>query len=167
MHLPLQMFEATRTATHTEPNRGGRKAAKIPLPRRSTLLSAMERERKRVKLSNLPFDILGEVCMRTDPSVVTDGGCGHSPRACPQISDHLHPRDLLNLALTSRSIAGFLLNRHQEYIWRNARLRTPNLPQLPPFMHERGFARFLYSHRCNVSYFTCPLRWRSSAEHRP
>ncbi|KAI0714187.1 hypothetical protein C8T65DRAFT_155312 [Cerioporus squamosus] len=65
-----------------------------------------------------------------------------------QISSHLHPQDLLKLALTSKDIARFLLNPHQEYIWRNARLRTPGLPELPPFMGERAFARFLFSRCC-------------------
>ncbi|TFK92463.1 hypothetical protein K466DRAFT_595217 [Polyporus arcularius HHB13444] len=117
----------TKTTHPTDQNQGGCGVATspLPLPRRATLLAAMTFRRDRIRLSSLPYDILGE------------------------ISDHLHSRDLLNLALTSKDIARFLLHAKQEYIWRNARLRTPELPGLPPFMGERAFAHLLYSRCCN------------------
>ncbi|RPD64501.1 hypothetical protein L227DRAFT_330640 [Lentinus tigrinus ALCF2SS1-6] len=125
MPPPQKKLKTTHPTADQDQNRGGFKAPAIPLPRLSTLRAAFERERKRVKLSTLPLDVLGE------------------------ISNHLHPRDLLNLTLTCKRVAQFLLNPHQEYIWRNARLRTPGMPELPSFMNERAFARLLYSRRCN------------------
>ncbi|RDX54134.1 hypothetical protein OH76DRAFT_1065980 [Lentinus brumalis] len=125
MSPPRKRTKTTHPTTAQNPGSCGVATIPVPLPRRATLLAAIARQRNRIKLNSLPYDILGE------------------------ISDHLHPRDLLNLALTSKNVARFLLHAKQEYIWRNARLRTPELPGLPPFMGERAFAHLLYSRCCN------------------
>ncbi|KAI0730844.1 hypothetical protein C8Q76DRAFT_340362 [Earliella scabrosa] len=91
--------------------------------------AAPRRTRERVgafaRLPHLPLDILIE------------------------IFNHLHPRDLLSLARTSRDISRFVLGRQQEHIWRHAREHTQGIPGCPSFLSERAFAHFLFSPFCH------------------
>ncbi|KAJ8462824.1 hypothetical protein ONZ51_g10652 [Trametes cubensis] len=76
-------------------------------------------------LPNMPLDILMEIVVL------------------------LHPRDLLNLARTSKEWRAFLMNRRQEPLWKTARMQQePTLPDLPPFMSEPAYANLMFFKDC-------------------
>ena len=81
-----------------------------------------------------------------------------------QIVVLLHPRDLLNLARTSKDWRAFLMNRKQEPLWKAARIQQePTMPDLPPFLSEPAYANLMFFKHCHVSLpstdFGCPLRF--------
>ncbi|KAI0793710.1 hypothetical protein C8Q74DRAFT_1365284 [Fomes fomentarius] len=94
-----------------------------PLPRRQQL--STEHLSASREAPDLSFDVLGEIFKL------------------------LHPRDLLNVARTSKNISRFVLHRNQEYIWRHGRERTRGIPKCPSFLSERVFAHFLFSPFCH------------------
>ncbi|KAJ8462823.1 hypothetical protein ONZ51_g10653 [Trametes cubensis] len=62
----------------------------------------------------------------------------------------LHPRDLLNLARTSKEWRAFLMNRRQEPLWKASRTRQePTLPDLPPFLSEPAYANLMFFKHCS------------------
>ncbi|KAI0329680.1 hypothetical protein GY45DRAFT_1324643 [Cubamyces sp. BRFM 1775] len=62
----------------------------------------------------------------------------------------LHPRDLLNLARTSKEWRAFLMNRRQEPLWKAARTQQePTLPDLPPFLSEPAYANLMFFKDCS------------------
>ncbi|KAH9892451.1 hypothetical protein C8Q73DRAFT_57556 [Cubamyces lactineus] len=77
-------------------------------------------------LPNMPLDILMEIVVL------------------------LHPRDLLNLARTSKEWRAFLMNRKQEPLWKAARTRQePTLPDLPSFLSEPAYANLMFFKHCS------------------
>ncbi|KAH9892450.1 hypothetical protein C8Q73DRAFT_698062 [Cubamyces lactineus] len=77
-------------------------------------------------LPNMPLDILMEIVVL------------------------LHPRDLLNLARTSKDWRAFLMNRKQEPLWKAARIQQePTMPDLPPFLSEPAYANLMFFKHCH------------------
>ncbi|KAI0744141.1 hypothetical protein C8Q80DRAFT_1122411 [Daedaleopsis nitida] len=63
----------------------------------------------------------------------------------------LHPRDLLNLARTSKAFRAFLMSRHCASLWKAARQQMPSLPECPSHLSEPVYANlvfFTHCHRC-------------------
>ncbi|KAI0675152.1 hypothetical protein C8Q78DRAFT_524387 [Trametes maxima] len=68
-----------------------------------------------------------------------------------EIMGLLHPRDLLNLARTTRDFRAFLMSRNSASLWKAARKAVPDLPDLPPWLSEPAYANlmfFPYCHGC-------------------
>lgn len=63
----------------------------------------------------------------------------------------MHPRDLLNLARTSKSFRAFLLSRDSAPFWKTARKQVEGLPDCPPFLSEPQYANLLFFPYCHVS----------------
>ena len=82
-----------------------------------------------------------------------------------QIVVLLHPRDLLNLARTSKEWRAFLMNRRQEPLWKASRTRQePTLPDLPPFLSEPAYANLMFFKHCSVSLSSRIANARSTSE---
>ncbi|KAI0645558.1 hypothetical protein C8Q79DRAFT_1091195 [Trametes meyenii] len=63
----------------------------------------------------------------------------------------LHPRDLLNLARTTKEFRAFLMSRNSASLWKAARKQVPGLPDLPYWLSEPAYANlmfFTYCHGC-------------------
>ena len=63
----------------------------------------------------------------------------------------MHPRDLLNLARTSKDFRSLLMSRTSAIFWRAARQQIPGLPECPPFLSEPQYANLLFFSHCHVS----------------
>ena len=69
-----------------------------------------------------------------------------------QIFRCLHPRDLLNLARTSKPFRALLMNKKDAgACWTAARLQAEDIPPIPPHLDEPAYASLLYSLHCHVS----------------
>ncbi len=68
-----------------------------------------------------------------------------------QIFGLMHPRDLLNLARTSKAFRAFLLSRVSEPFWRAARGQVEGLPQCPNFLSEPAYANLVFFSHCHAS----------------
>ncbi|KZT11467.1 uncharacterized protein LAESUDRAFT_692353 [Laetiporus sulphureus 93-53] len=76
---------------------------------------------------NMPFDVLFE------------------------IFSQLHPRDLLNLARTTKDFRTFLMSRKSANLWKVSRQHVEGLPDCPPYLSEPAYANlafFPYCHGC-------------------
>lgn len=62
----------------------------------------------------------------------------------------MHPRDLLNLARTSKDFRALLMSRDSALFWKAAREQVPGLPECPAFLSEPQYANLLFSSFCNV-----------------
>ncbi|CDO76819.1 hypothetical protein BN946_scf185033.g16 [Trametes cinnabarina] len=67
-----------------------------------------------------------------------------------EIFSYLHPKDLLNLARTSKAFREFLLNKRNVHMWRIARKRDQDIPPIPPFLSEPAYAHLLFSAYCHA-----------------
>ncbi|KAI0645556.1 hypothetical protein C8Q79DRAFT_910119 [Trametes meyenii] len=68
-----------------------------------------------------------------------------------EIFSLMHPRDLLNLARTSKEFRAFLMSRNSAPFWKAARQQVEGLPECPPFLSEPQYANLLffpYCHSC-------------------
>ncbi|KAI0332365.1 hypothetical protein GY45DRAFT_1335658 [Cubamyces sp. BRFM 1775] len=68
-----------------------------------------------------------------------------------EIFGRMHPRDLLNLARTSKDFRSLLMSRTTTILWRAARQQIQGLPECPPFLSEPQYANLLffsYFHGC-------------------
>ncbi|KAI0675149.1 hypothetical protein C8Q78DRAFT_1010751 [Trametes maxima] len=68
-----------------------------------------------------------------------------------EIFSRMHPRDLLNLARTSKDFRAFLMSRQSASFWRAARQQVHDLPECPQFLSEPQYANLLffpYCHNC-------------------
>ncbi|KAI0675150.1 hypothetical protein C8Q78DRAFT_1162389 [Trametes maxima] len=68
-----------------------------------------------------------------------------------EIFSLMHPRDLLNLARTSKEFRAFLVSRSSAPFWKAARQQVEDLPECPPFLSEPQYANllfFTYCHKC-------------------
>ncbi len=63
----------------------------------------------------------------------------------------LHPRDLLNLARTSKSCRELLMSRKYEFLWKAARAGVAGLPDIPPWLSEPAYANLVFFTNCHVS----------------
>ena len=78
--------------------------------------------------------------------------CVHAlPVRCDfQIFGHMHPRDLLNLARTTKVFRAFLMSRSSAPFWRAARQQL-ELPECPPHLSEPAYANLVFFFHCHVS----------------
>ncbi|KAM5534513.1 hypothetical protein V8D89_011845 [Ganoderma adspersum] len=66
-----------------------------------------------------------------------------------QIFGFLHPKDLLNLARTSKAFRSFFLNRASSIsIWKTSLRGVEGLPEKPEFISEPALAHFLFNSVC-------------------
>ena len=70
-----------------------------------------------------------------------------------QIFTFMHPRDLLNLARTSKPFRAFLMSRSAKSVWRASMERIEGLPKCPSHMAEPAFVNLLFFSHCHVSPF--------------
>ncbi|KAJ8489489.1 hypothetical protein ONZ51_g2910 [Trametes cubensis] len=66
-----------------------------------------------------------------------------------EIFGRMHPRDLLNLARTSKDFRMLLMSRDSALFWKAAREQVPGLPECPAFLSEPQYANLLFSSFCN------------------
>ncbi|EIW63471.1 uncharacterized protein TRAVEDRAFT_17816 [Trametes versicolor FP-101664 SS1] len=76
-------------------------------------------------MPNMPFDIIMEIVQL------------------------LHPRDVLNLARTTKGFRAFLMDRKQEFLWKAARANVEGLPALPPWLCEPSYANLMFFPQCH------------------
>lgn len=67
-----------------------------------------------------------------------------------QIFRFLHPRDLLNLARTSKDFRALLLNRSSALFWKTSRKQIEGLPEIPDHVSEPAYANLLFCNHCHV-----------------
>ena len=67
-----------------------------------------------------------------------------------QIFSHMHPRDLLNLARTTKAFRTFLMSRSSAPFWKAARQQL-ELPECPPHLSEPAYANLVFFFHCHVS----------------
>ncbi|KAI0645572.1 hypothetical protein C8Q79DRAFT_965195 [Trametes meyenii] len=65
-----------------------------------------------------------------------------------EIMGLLTPKDLLNLARTSKNFRAFLLDRKFEHVWKAARSQVPGLPDRPPYFSEPAYANLMFFDNC-------------------
>ena len=68
-----------------------------------------------------------------------------------QIFSLMHPRDLLNLARTSKDFRRVLMSRSSAPFWKAARQQVPGLPDCPPYLSEPAYANLAFFSHCHVS----------------
>lgn len=69
----------------------------------------------------------------------------------PQIFSLMHPRDLLNLARTSKPLRALLMSRQSAPFWKAARQLVEGLPDCPPYLSEPEYANLAFFSHCHVS----------------
>ncbi len=67
-----------------------------------------------------------------------------------QIFGHMHPRDLLNLARTTKDFRTFLMSRDASPFWKAARQQVDGLPECPEHLSEPAFANLVFFSHCHV-----------------
>lgn len=72
-----------------------------------------------------------------------------------QIFNHLHPRDVLSLSRTSKTLHAFLNEDHARGIWRSSLATVRALPLCPPDMTEPQYACLAFDDWCHVSFHWC------------
>ncbi|KZT71819.1 hypothetical protein DAEQUDRAFT_687224 [Daedalea quercina L-15889] len=86
-----------------------------------------------------------------------------------EIFRNLEPRDLLNLARTTRPFREFLMNRDSASMWKASRANIEGLPDCPPYLSEPAYANlvfFSYCHNCFKSNVQTVL-WEFSKRYCP
>ncbi|KAI0073705.1 hypothetical protein K474DRAFT_1677692 [Panus rudis PR-1116 ss-1] len=66
-----------------------------------------------------------------------------------KVFSHMQPRDLLNLARTSKPFRELLMSRQSASFWRGARKNVPGLPNCPPYMSEPAYANLCFFSHCH------------------
>ncbi|KAI0689365.1 hypothetical protein C8T65DRAFT_746206 [Cerioporus squamosus] len=61
----------------------------------------------------------------------------------------MYPRDLLNLARTTKGFRAFLMSRESEPFWRAARRQIEDLPECPTFLSEPAYANLVFFSHCH------------------
>ena len=69
----------------------------------------------------------------------------------PQIFGFMHPRDLLNLARTSKSFRALLMSRSSQAFWKASIEGVDGLPKCPPYLSEPAYVNLLFLPHCHVS----------------
>ena len=67
-----------------------------------------------------------------------------------QILCLLEPRDLLNLARTSKPFRGLLMSRNSVSMWKASRSNVEGLPDCPAHLSEPAYANLAFFPYCNV-----------------
>ncbi|KZT74590.1 hypothetical protein DAEQUDRAFT_200431 [Daedalea quercina L-15889] len=65
-----------------------------------------------------------------------------------EIMRRLHPRDLLSLCWSSKSVHAFLMKRSSAYIWKQSMKNARGLPPCPEQLIEPAWVALLFSSRC-------------------
>ncbi|KAL4252012.1 hypothetical protein AB1N83_013748 [Pleurotus pulmonarius] len=68
------------------------------------------------------------------------------------LSQHLNPLDLLQLARTTKNIRAFLMQRSAALAWKTARanIKGYNLPECPDGVSEPTYANFMFTKHCHL-----------------
>ncbi|KAI0745945.1 hypothetical protein C8Q76DRAFT_773444 [Earliella scabrosa] len=66
-----------------------------------------------------------------------------------EIFSLMHPRDLLNLARTSKDFRRVLMSRSSAPFWKAARQQVPGLPDCPPYLSEPAYANLAFFSHCH------------------
>ncbi|KAM5534231.1 hypothetical protein V8D89_012138 [Ganoderma adspersum] len=66
-----------------------------------------------------------------------------------EIVGHMHPRDLLNLAHTSKSFRKFLMSRNAAPLWKAARRQVDGLLECPGHLSKPAYANLLFFTHCH------------------
>ncbi|KAF5388905.1 hypothetical protein D9757_005072 [Collybiopsis confluens] len=67
-----------------------------------------------------------------------------------EIFSYFDSNDLLNLSRTTRNLRSILLDRSSEFAWRRARNNWGNLPPIPEYLSEPGYADLLFGTHCHI-----------------
>ena len=67
-----------------------------------------------------------------------------------QIFGHMHPRDLLSLARTTKDFRTFLMSRDAAPFWKAARQQVEDLPECPEHLSEPAYANLVFFSHCHV-----------------
>ncbi|KAM5534534.1 hypothetical protein V8D89_006006 [Ganoderma adspersum] len=66
-----------------------------------------------------------------------------------EIFGFLHPRDVVNLARTSKAFRTLLMSRDSAAFWRQARRKLKDLPDPPNYLSEPAYANLLFFPHCH------------------
>ncbi|EJF65453.1 hypothetical protein DICSQDRAFT_99304 [Dichomitus squalens LYAD-421 SS1] len=66
-----------------------------------------------------------------------------------EIFRHMHPRDLLNLARTTKDFRAFLMKRSSAPFWKAARQQVNGLPECPAHLTEPAYANLVFFFHCH------------------
>ncbi|KAH9920181.1 hypothetical protein B0H21DRAFT_815478 [Amylocystis lapponica] len=66
-----------------------------------------------------------------------------------EIFVYLHPRDLLNLARTSKALRKYLMSRDFAFIWKAARRLIENFPECPSYLSEPAYVNLAFFNHCH------------------
>ena len=100
------------------------------------------------ELMNMPLDVFFEVRPIHDAFIMLS-----SRMNLPQVSAHLHPLDMLNLARTSKSLRSLTLAKSCRSAWVASFTTVPGLPLCPENLSEPLYAALLFDRHCLVSPF--------------
>ena len=62
----------------------------------------------------------------------------------------MHPKDLLNLARTSKAFRALLMSKSSKSLWLASMKCVEDLPKCPPYMDEPTFINLLFFPHCHV-----------------
>ncbi|KAI0792958.1 hypothetical protein BC629DRAFT_1287280 [Irpex lacteus] len=81
-----------------------------------------------------------------------------------EICSYLHPKDLLNLARSSKDLRKFFMSRNSSSAWKAARATVtqplPGLPLCPADLSEPAYANLMFDAYCHVSCIGCFRNYR-------
>ncbi|KAI1795643.1 hypothetical protein LXA43DRAFT_730736 [Ganoderma leucocontextum] len=66
-----------------------------------------------------------------------------------EIFGHMHPRDLLNLARTTKDFRTFLMSRDATPFWKAARQQVEDLPDCPEHLSEPAYTNLVFFSHCH------------------
>ncbi|KAJ7773276.1 hypothetical protein B0H16DRAFT_143634 [Mycena metata] len=66
-----------------------------------------------------------------------------------EIFSQLNPKDLINLARTTKELRGILMNRSNAFIWKDSRAHVEGLPEIPRDLNEPQFAALAFDSHCH------------------
>ena len=98
-------------------------------------------------MPHMPLDVLFEVSTR-GASTSTASQLTYSFN---KIMKYLMPRDLLQLARTTKGFRSFLISRPSSGLWKVARENVKGLPCCPSHPSEPAWASLAFETNCNVS----------------
>lgn len=125
---------------------------RAPQAKEQTVAAVPKKSRAAVgklsRIAKLPDDVLLEVSIFYRLSAKS-----YLPTVFElKIPKHLHPRDILNLARTSKYFRQLLMSKRSRSVWRAART-TIGLPDCPCELSEPQYANLIFSTDCQVSKY--------------
>ncbi|KAI0721701.1 hypothetical protein C8T65DRAFT_724501 [Cerioporus squamosus] len=67
-----------------------------------------------------------------------------------EIFSFMHPKDLLNLARTSKTFRAFLMNRSAQQLWKASIAQVDDLPPCPTYISEPEYINLLFFTYCHI-----------------